>query len=356
MKRRSLQIFWFSYYDLRSPSVRYRGKLPLEYLENNFPVKTHFYIPTRTPVGILQFLKVFCLALFSKSSSSLIVIQKVLSNGPYAKALQFLTRFKPSQTLYDLDDAEQYRFPVKQLHFFLTNCQKVAVGSHALHQYCQQFNKQVYWQTSAVLSQKCIKQKQNKKLHLGWIGDYGTPHSTSFSHRSTLNNEVFPEIQKIKIPIKLSLIGVKVPSDIALIKQKFAAFSHIEICIPEQLDWTNDDWLYPKIAEFDVGLAPYTDHPFCHAKSAFKIKQYLSCGVPVIASNIGDNSLFVKNGFNGFLLEKPTDLVPIINTFAMMDAATYSQMNKNCLQRLTPFSIENYCKILLHEHFYDFTN
>ena len=49
------------------------------------------------------------------------------------------------------------------------------------------------------------------------------------------------------------------------------------------------------------------NHPFNQAKSAFKAKQYLSCGIPVIASDVGENRKFVLNN-------KPYDSSSILIT------------------------------------------
>jgi glycosyltransferase involved in cell wall biosynthesis len=41
------------------------------------------------------------------------------------------------------------------------------------------------------------------------------------------------------------------------------------------------------IAQFDVGIAPLTDHPFNRARSNVKLKEYASLGVPWLASPVG---------------------------------------------------------------------
>ncbi|HET6447808.1 MAG TPA: glycosyltransferase [Conexibacter sp.] len=45
--------------------------------------------------------------------------------------------------------------------------------------------------------------------------------------------------------------------------------------------------LPPKLAEYDVGLAPLADIPFNHARSSIKVKEYAALGRPWLASPVG---------------------------------------------------------------------
>lgn len=112
----------------------------------------------------------------------------------------------------------------------------------------------------------------------------------------------FLELSKISFPIKLTLIGVKNQKDIPEIREYFKEQSNIEIEIPTNLQWENDAWIYPKILTFDLGVSPMNNHLFNKSKSAFKAKQYLSCGIPTAACNVGDNKEFVKHNKNGFII------------------------------------------------------
>jgi len=45
--------------------------------------------------------------------------------------------------------------------------------------------------------------------------------------------------------------------------------------------------LSPKLAQFDIGLAPIADIPFNHARSSIKVKEYAILGKPWLASPVG---------------------------------------------------------------------
>jgi glycosyltransferase involved in cell wall biosynthesis len=73
---------------------------------------------------------------------------------------------------------------------------------------------------------------------------------------------------------------------------------------------------------------PLLDNEINKSKSAFKIKQYLACGVPALASDVGDNKLFIKDGEDGFLCHDKNDWLKYINYFYNLDAKSYLEFIK----------------------------
>jgi glycosyltransferase involved in cell wall biosynthesis len=57
--------------------------------------------------------------------------------------------------------------------------------------------------------------------------------------------------------------------------------------------------------DFDIGLAPLTHHVFNRSKSHIKALEYAALGIPVIASDVGPYSDFVRHGETGFLVRQP---------------------------------------------------
>jgi glycosyltransferase involved in cell wall biosynthesis len=342
-------IYWFAPYNLTCPSTRYRGKLPLEYLEKHHNLTYDFIFPQRNLKSIFRFLILFCSILLFRKNDSIIVFQKIISNRLYANLLKILVYFQPQNTLYDIDDAEYYRTSTQTLHFFLKHCQTVSVSSEALKTYCLAFNSNIIELTSPVPKHSHQKTTRNEKFTIGWVGDFGSGLEVSkhFSHKANLSQLLFPELLKLDFPFKLTLIGVKKTSDIRAITTYFNTKTNIEIDIPTHLDWVNDAWLYPMISQFDIGISPMLDHPFNQAKSAFKAKQYLSAGIPTVASDVGENARFVIHEFNGILCQTSTDFGVAIEHFYKMTKKEYDVFSKNALAKMDVFSVKNYCEKFL---------
>jgi len=56
------------------------------------------------------------------------------------------------------------------------------------------------------------------------------------------------------------------------------------------------------VREFDVAVAPLVEDPWTRGKVSTKVLAYFAAGVPVVASDVGANRLYVREGENGFLV------------------------------------------------------
>ena len=89
------------------------------------------------------------------------------------------------------------------------------------------------------------------------------------------------------------------------------------------------------------------NHPFNKGKSAFKAKQYLACGVPVLANDVGETLGFVKDKFNGFICNNETEIINAIHEIDQINENDYNDLSNNCLSDVNSFSVERYSDILL---------
>lgn len=342
-------IYWFAPYNLKSPSTRYRGYYPLKVLRKEYGIDSDFIFPDRNKAGAWNFIKVYFRALFFRKKNSIIVIQKICSNRIYTNLLKVLVVLQSKNTLYDIDDAEYLRQDVKTLHFFLKKCKKISVGSYALKEYCENFNKNVFILTTPVLEHNEHKEKRNVIPNIGWVGDFGNGNDISkdFSHKKNLFTILFPQIKELTMPIILTLIGVKNKNDIPEIVDYFKDNSNIKVNIPTNLNWEKDEWLYSEIKKFDIGVSPLSDHLFNVSKSAFKAKQYLSVGIPTIASDVGENNKFIKHNKNGYLCKNGSDFKNAIINILKMTDYKYFEFSKNAISNKKDFSMKNYCDSLI---------
>lgn len=337
-------LYWFAPYNLTCPSTRYRGKLPLEYLHKHHSIGYDFFYPQSSWKAYLQLFWLVLKMRFWGPKDAVVVVQKICTQRRYARFLRWLVAKRWHPTWYDLDDAEQYRQPTESLHYFLTYCDYITVGSHALADYARAFNPRVYLNTSPVPLQPTQTRQKGTPFTIGWVGDTGDGNAVSraFAHRKSLLELLLPALEQLEFPVRLVLIGVKRPNDVQLFQTLVEALPQVELVIPTDLDWQKDDWLYPQIRQFDVGVSPLVDHPFNQAKSAFKAKQYLACGVPVVGSAVGENSAFIHHGSNGFLGETVDALAKGLSGIHALSEREYRDFSEAAQRSARDFSVARY--------------
>jgi len=55
------------------------------------------------------------------------------------------------------------------------------------------------------------------------------------------------------------------------------------------------------VRTFDIAVAPLVEDPWTRGKISTKVLAYFAAGLPVVASNVSSNRLYVRDGENGFL-------------------------------------------------------
>ncbi len=70
------------------------------------------------------------------------------------------------------------------------------------------------------------------------------------------------------------------------------------------------------IQSFDVGIMPVPDQPFERGKCGYKLIQYMACGLPVVASPVGVNTVIVEQAKTGFLASSKEEWIQaLVNLF-----------------------------------------
>ena len=336
-------IYWFAYFNLDEPSVRYRAKFPLQQLKHNHGITFSIVYPGYDFQNLSNFILTFFSALLFRKSNSIIVFQKIYTKGIYSSALKVLLFFRPQHTLYDIDDAEHTRRCAKTIHYFMKKCSACSAGSKSLVDYIKQFNQNVFLLTSPIINHGLTKTSLEKTMTVGWVGYYG-------AHRQSLTELFFPALYDIDFPIKLKLLGVANEIEEQEIKSYFKNNKNITVETPLGLDWLNEHSIYETIATFDIGVSPLMNNEFNRGKSAFKLKQCLSCGVPVLASSVGENKTFLQDGVNGYLCDTPSDYFQKLTSIRSSQSWSYNILSLNAKKTFTTFSIDNYCSTFIN-HF-----
>jgi glycosyltransferase involved in cell wall biosynthesis len=83
----------------------------------------------------------------------------------------------------------------------------------------------------------------------------------------------------------------------------------------------------------DIGIMPLLDSPWERGKCGYKLIQYMACGLPTIASNIGVNAEITLDGETGFLASTSQEWFTALDTL-LNDQALRIQMGRIGRQRV----------------------
>jgi glycosyltransferase involved in cell wall biosynthesis len=217
----------------------------------------------------------------------------------------------------------------------------VTLGSSELVKNLSKYNSRTTLITCPVPDLKIVKKEKNEILTIGWIGDF------TKGHKQSLMETFFPAISNLPFRIKLVMLGVERKNEYEFLTDHLKTFNNILLEIPQSFDWHNEVQVQTKISTFDIGIATLIDDEFYRSKSAFKLKQYLNNGVPVLSSDLPENNVFLKHGKNGYLCNTSSEFLHRITEFNSMDADTYSVFSANARQSVPSFDLRNFCERLI---------
>ncbi len=81
----------------------------------------------------------------------------------------------------------------------------------------------------------------------------------------------------------------------------------------ETLPWSEETEV-ADLGVCEIGVMPLLDTLWEQGKCGYKLIQYMACGLPVVASNIGANSDIVHHGQSGFLVQTAAEWVDALST------------------------------------------
>ncbi|MGY0197644.1 glycosyltransferase family 4 protein [Leptothrix sp. BB-4] len=169
----------------------------------------------------------------------------------------------------------------------------IVAGNSFIAEYFSRFNKTVSIIPTAVDTKRFHPIPTERTASTGIIGWSGTSGGYKF-----FSDEMLAEIANVlkrNAGWKLQVISNSPPP-----------FSSLPSNQLEYIPWSpeNEATLTSK---FDIGLMPIFNDDWSRGKCSYKMLLYMSCGIPVVASDIGMNAELLREGSIGFGAIKPKD-------------------------------------------------
>ena len=125
------------------------------------------------------------------------------------------------------------------------------------------------------------------------------------------------------------MIKQKYPVEFAIICNKPTQF---ELAGLRYIPW-NESTEVEDLLKINIGLMPLDPDPWCEGKCGFKLIQYLSLGIPAVASPVGVNRQIIEQGKNGFFCSTKEEWIQALS-FLIENCSARAAMGKSGREKI----------------------
>ena len=248
----------------------------------------------------------------------------------------WITHIAKKKVIYDFDDAIWINNTSNPWISWLKNPEKtnrictwssmIYVGNQYLADFAVQHNDNVVIIPTTIdtehhhnITKKHIQNKAGKVICIGWTGSHSTlPYLK--------NVEGALEAIQRKHNVCFKIIADKAPRGLTI------PFDFEEWNIVREIE---------QLQDIDIGIMPLPNEEWAKGKCAFKALQYLSLGIPCVASPVGANKNVVLENQTGLLAETENEWIEAIENL-LVDHALRDRLGKagreHVLQRFSVLS------------------
>jgi glycosyltransferase involved in cell wall biosynthesis len=201
---------------------------------------------------------------------------------------------------------------------------KVSIGNKYLYDYATMYSNNVVLNPTCVVTERIhniIKDQSidGKKVVIGWTGSFST---------LIFLNDILDALRELETEYSFEFLVIADQNPQLPLKN----FIYKE--------W-NEASEITDLLQCNIGVMPLYDTEYAKGKCGFKLIQYMSLGIPVVASPVGVNEQIVDEGKNGFLCKTKQEWVSALQKL-LVDNNLRTQMGSDGRRKIEQFySIES---------------